>query len=160
MAADALARAALEELAVEFSMRGSDRAWPVLRDSDDGPAMRREDGLAAFELAIHWGRLAVRWASTGSPLRDLLAGSILGHAGLLRQEAAETYRSDFDHERCLDVALDLYRKLTIELQEAVEMEAVDPKLIEYMQSMLNNSQRELEGLEDEKRTSYFRGGRT
>jgi len=139
LAADALSRAALEEVAGEVSRRGFDRAQDRLAaaQAPGGTPAGRDEARKALDLAILWSRLGYPSARSGSLVRMVLPAALHGHAISLNNEAIEVLDSgDVASERDrLAAALPLLAPAVAELEEAHALKPDDDVIAEHLASI-------------------------
>jgi hypothetical protein len=118
---DALARAALVDLASEMALRGSDRSRSSFagRQYSEIDAAHRAAMDEAFSLGLTWGRLGAPHAPAGSFVIPVMVALLYNHAFFLHARTAEAQAAKGDTAAWVAEALPLYRQALSETREGL-----------------------------------------
>jgi len=116
---DAAARAALEELASEFSWRGHDRGWQSLSICHVVAPLQQHlaEAQESFALCAAWCRLAITFRSSGSMLGDVFGHTVLGQVQLYRYELDSIAQSSGSPRHKQDAQLAILDTMVAVLEE-------------------------------------------
>jgi hypothetical protein len=120
LAADPLARTALEAETAELAHKALDRASSFKLDTPGPiPVRDRDAGCAALDFGLTWGRLGYPTSPSGSRVRSIFGYCAAFRAYAFRDAAVEVgQRSDVNRRDKTNTQVGLLRKATALLEEA------------------------------------------
>jgi tetratricopeptide (TPR) repeat protein len=154
LANDAMAKAAMDKLAVEVSREGLDKGQDLIY-VDEGEEVTTENRDAAVEalgLAIDWCKIAYPHSPGGSRLKIIYNASLKTRAYAYNEEVLEVANceADIDVKTRLDTMAGLLQKCLDDLKTALAVVPDDEKSlhnIEYIEGKLEETKRRSQAIE-------------
>jgi hypothetical protein len=132
-----LAQTALEELAGEFALRGSNQGdhYYAAGRSQLITQVERDAACNAYEFSIGWGRLGYPNSPGGSQVRMICAACLNDHASLLYQDVVAVGEANTDPRTKLHTVERLLRLAVADLEEGLICIPGDTALASNLQAL-------------------------
>ena len=132
-----LTQTALEELAGEFALRGSNRGDHYIAASKSQllPQVERDAARSAYEFGISWGRLGYPHSPSGSQLRITCAFCLNNHASLISQDVVAVEEANTDRRTKNNTVKRLLRMAVADLEEAMKCKPGDAMFESNLQTL-------------------------
>ena len=115
-----LVKQSLSDLCRDFAQKSYHQGDSYFEayQNDTISALDLNKGIISLELAIKWGRLGYKHATSASDIDVILSNSLLVHSMYIRDEVCNIMDSDEDISTRIDTCIDLLTKAQSNLKEA------------------------------------------